>query len=70
MMANHRPLALTPFDPTHTAHVHAYKVHVHSKQLLGQPITTENTSFVFEFNMLALMSSTLNLEFYILFKII
>ena len=95
MMANHRTLALTPFDPTHsTMHAHTrctlaqlwtlslytlkrctlrsksnlymfmyiymYMYIAHSEQLLGQPITNENTSFVFEFGILALMSSALN----------
>ena len=92
MMANHRPLALTLFDPTHIAqcmHVHIHVVHtctctvfVHvymymysistymymyiarSEQLLGQPITNENTSFIFEFGILALMSSALNFDMY------
>ena len=57
MMANHRPLALTPFDPTYTLHstcTHSVCVHVeynvtHTEQLVGQPVTNENMSFGFEF---------------------
>ena len=58
MMANHRPQALTTFDHTHIVHVFSTMymymymymyIIAHSKQLLGQPITNENTSLVFEF---------------------
>ena len=68
MMANHRTLALTPFDPTRTV-VHDLYI-TYGDQLLSQPITNENTSFVFEFFykiqkynivlLLALISSAVN----------
>ena len=46
-------------SPTCTCTAHDLYT-VHGDQLLGQPITNENTSFVFEFGILALMSSALN----------
>ena len=79
MMANHRTLALTPFDPTraHRAQcIHTlYTVHYEGQSPTctaahdvyiahGEPVTNETTSFVFEFGILALMSSALNVGKY------
>ena len=50
---------------THTLSILYSTMYIaHSEQLPGQPITNENTSFVFEFGILTLISSALNFRMY------
>ena len=72
MMANHRLLAWTPFDPTHHAHTKhtpctqcMHMKDIAANQLLGLPTTNENTSFVFKFGT---MSYALNFGKYRMIK--